>query len=218
MYYVDFLESVSTGKSFLSGSEVLFPIKGVETKFVLLNNIQKNLEKTQISFMSKCPIYRRIRWNSKNRELYELKEHVDFLNYKQSDLYKELQEITNSLPDEIQKIIKIRYVDTIEEVNIQTGRVLYTPVCIGKIWIPSVIEIYGRQFMSDARAIKEKQFDYFKTMKNRIMLYNGKPTEYWTRSVLPFHNSVMVVNSLGYTTQTCVSFVKDSVCCFQIEI
>lgn len=218
LHYSDFLEGLNKGEKFQNGVEILIPIRGIDTKFVLLNDIQKNpVEKTIIDIMSKHPIIRRIRWNPNSTELYELKEQNQFLIYINSSIIKELQMLIAILPEDLQKMIKIRHVNTIESINVITGEVVYNPVSIGKIWIPSDMEIYGRRYMSDTDP-NEKQFDYFKKEENRIVYYNSKPTDYWTRSVSPFHNAVVSINKKGYATQTCCGFIRDTVMCFRLQL
>ena len=218
VYYKDFFNDVYKGEKFLNGTELLIPIKGIETTFVLLNDTQKNpAKRTTIDLMSKHPIIRRIRWNPNSTELYDLKENNKFLIYTDSNIIGELQTLINLLPEDLQQIIKVKHVETIESVDVRSGRVVYNPVSIGKIWIPSDMEIYGRRYMSDTSP-NENQFDFFKKEENRIIKYNTQPTEYWTRTVLPFHNAVISVKKNGFVEQTCCAFIRDTVMCFQCEL
>lgn len=175
--YVDF-SKLNVGDKF----NLLY--NGKQEKFVVLGkniNPNKGCTYSFIDIMStRCLI----------QSTYADENKVAFLDYSKSKLKTKLNSTIVNFTEDIQsKVVN-------KETKVLTGRKdqkrCYTIIDLGKVWIPSVQEIFGEVYYSDA-CHRNKQYSYFEDENNRKL---GNP--WWTCSAWSFTDRlVCCVNSNG---------------------
>lgn len=175
-------------RRFRAGDIIKIPYNGENIEFVILGvNINPNPgEKVDYDFidiMSKeliIPDSKGVRWGCVYD--YDLDEsEFAFLNFAESNIIEELHSKLKLFPQDIQDACisrKMRFLDGFDMISHEKR---YSTIDVGKVWLPSLKEIFGFCSISNSDHESE-QYPYFVDESNRIL--NGR---WWISSAEAFN-------------------------------
>lgn len=173
------------------GDTVIIPFKNKDTEFVIMSFGLEDETKYMV-IMSKEPLLKDIQWETERNSNLPF-DHDDYenLDYLKSNVFKVLEKQIEYFPNEIKEFILDKYVKVLDAFVLSENRKIYKNKNIGKIWLPSIYELFGDDntcLLSDD-CWQNIPFTYF----------NHHPVKLkrcWTRSTIPLSNSVYGIDDI----------------------
>ena len=193
---------------------VMIPFKGEEKEFVILNIGKLSDGTTYMDIMSKELLLTNIKWKATLDQYYNIRESL-FLNYIRSDIIDVLNDQLKYFPDIIQSAVIDREVSCLDTMSTITGKKTYKTVNIGKVWIPSIYEVFGQVDCNYDDDPINKQYEYFKNEENRKIGNTG----WWLRSTYAFYyKNACFVDFDGSYSDRVADTSYSSVLCLRLKL
>ena len=193
---------------------VMIPFKGEEKEFVVLGIGMLPDGTKYMDIMSKELLLIDTKWKEELKDQYYSRAESQPLNYTRSDIITVLNDQLKHFPKVVQEATLDReasYLDTISSI---TGEKTYKSVNIGKVWIPSLYEVFGLIDCYSDDDPNNQQYEYFKNEDNRKM-----DRYWWLRSACAFINrSAYFVYGDGDWYCGCADYEFASVLCLRVKL
>ena len=178
--------------------------------------------------MSKEPLVR-CTWNKNNKYYDSITRITSFknpLNYKfNSTIYHTINDQFQYFPFEIKSLYINKEISVVNGIDFITGDITYENHDIGKVWIPSIAEVFGNCIVKCNNEEKSNQYDFFKSYSETGFKFNKGTNnkqllnDCWLRNHSLFNNGHAYFVDCGYVpnlrlvTDTC-----QSVLCLRLKI